>query len=673
MNKPNQAVTIFFCLSIFCAALSAGQPTQTEQDQTKGLFNEGVAYFNAEKYWDAQNIFQTISARAKSGNPLVTSSAMMLIKTAYRLGEADRSETLAREFLQAYPNSRYASEVKVTLAEILLAEGKYREALTFYLDLLMNYSDQNLLELCADHAETILDFYLDLEEVKALRDFTTDAFTRQYLTMKLAEKYHAEGDTKQALKELRQMTGQIENKYLREQYQLSDARLKRAPLPRKYIGVILPLTGANSSVGQKVLNGVKYAIAGYRKTYHADIAALVFDNRGESVQNIRHAEFLARNPKVLAIFGPISTEDATLVAVVANQMHIPMITPTASGSQLASLGPYIFQGNVDYENLGRFLSLYSAKISGVKTVASIASADEFGREFTDAYCRTIDEYGGQVVSQQWYQGEPVELKLQISNVHDAAADRLKNHFSEKYNSAKRQLNEMVKNDPRFNNDSLRIAVGDQQCVIFKRDTTYRLSLRETLIMTGLMKNTDFEVPRRDTLAFPPGLVDGFLLPARANDASLIVPQLIYYDIRGNLFGSANWNDPDLLKKNRDVLHGLRFVSDYFIDTESKNFRQVATDFAKQFGAEPGRLELYGYDTMNALLAVINRGAVTREQIREGLIEMPVYRGLCRNISFKGNRPRVNSCAFILGYDRDKIRPAALIENGNIIIGDKVIR
>lgn len=658
----NPIAILIAVLLIFQITISDAQTFE----ELQALLNQGVASFNAEKYWDAQRIFQTIDTTAKAENPLLTTSALMLVKTTYRLGEAGRSVTLAREFLQKYPDSKYVKEVKVTLAEVQLSLGNYPEASRIYLDLLENYTDPETRALCEDHLEKILDFYFDIKNVKALRDSSVNSFPRQLLTIKLAEKYHTEGETEQAQAELRQLPGRLDNKYLRDQLQKAEAYIKKAPTARKYIGVVLPLTGANASSGQKVLNGVKYAVANYRKNNSIDVVALVLDNRGDGVQSLKQAEFLAKNPKVLAIFGPILTENATLVAIMANQFKIPMITPTASGSQLTSLGPYIFQANLDYENLGHFLGMYGAKVNGLKTVASIAPADEFGKEFTDAFCRAIDENGGQVISQQWYQGKPSDLKYQINNLHRAAIDYATSHFKDKFTLAKKELSKLVTTDSRYFNDSLRIAVGDQQCLIFNRDTTYRLSIQETLIMTGLMQSTDFEMPKRDTTAFPPGLIDGFLFPARANDANLIVPQLTFYDIRGNLYGSANWNDPELFKKNRNVLQNLRFISDYYIDTDSKIYRQTMTNFMKNFGSEPGRMELYGFDTMNALLSVINTGAVTRESVRQGLLEMPVYRGICRNISFKGNRPRVNSCAFILGFKQDKIQPVAIIENGNIV-------
>lgn len=663
MRKKNYPATILIVILLALAINFSSAQTVAE---LQNLLNEGVACYNAEKYWDAQQIFQTINSAPIAENPFLTTSALMLIKTNYRLGEAERSLVLAREFLNNYPDSRYIKEVKVTLAEALLSLGKYPATLNLYLDLLENYSDPETQAICEDHLDKIIDFYLDVEAVKAVRDSSARNFPRQYLTLKIAEQYHAAGNSKLAQSESRNLPNRLENRYLRERLQETETRLKKEPIARKYIGVILPLTGANSSSGQKILDGVKYAIDNYRKNNAADIVALVMDNRGDPVQSLKQAELLAKNQKVLAIFGPMSTENATLVAVAANQYQIPMITPTASGTQLASLGPYVFQANVDYENLGYFMGMYGAKVNGLRTVASISPADEFGKEFTDAFCRAVDDYGGQVISQQWYHGRPSDLKYQINKMHLAAIDHATKHFNAKFNLAKKQLAELVSTDSKYFNDTLRIAVGDEQCLIFKPDTIYRRTLEETLIMTGLMKSADFETHKRDTTAFPAGLVDGFLFPARANDPNLLVPQLTYYEISGNLFGSANWNEPELIMKNWNILRNLRFISDSYLDPESEEYRQLADDFAKTFQREPERMELYGYDTMNALLSVINEGATERDSVRQGLMEMPVYRGICRNISFRGNRPRVNSCAFILGYNEDKIKPVAIIENGQII-------
>jgi len=643
---------------------------RTANQQLQKVFDEGVTYFNTEKYWDALSNFQQVAAANKNENPLLSSAQLMVLKTTYRLGELDRSAQLARTFLQTFPDSRYVTEVREDLAEILLAQGKYREALNYYLDVLKSGDDAFLRSSSEEAIEKILGFYFTAEEIRALRDFTSDPFIRQFLTLKLAEKLHAEGDSRQAHKELRQVAPSATDKYLRNQVAQTENRLKSLAAPRVYVGVVLPLSGSNAALGQKILNGLKYALAQYRQAGHAEIAALVLDNRSEVAQSVRQVEFLAGNPRVCAIIGPLTSEETIAVAAIANNQQIPLLTPTASSSQISTLSPYIFQVNLDYENLGRFLGLYGVRVAGIKSAASLAPADEFGKEFTDAFCRALDEYGASIISQQWYSGEPADLKNQIANIHKAAVERVEKQVEFKINEARQNLKNLALNPPA---PILKIVVDEPYCTIIRQDTTLSLTLRETLIYTGLMKISDFEIPRRDTLTFPSGLVDGFLIPARASDANLIVPQINYFDIRAQFLGSGNWNDPELLKRNKDLLKGLYFISDFYIDPDNRTFKTMATGFAKVFGNEPGRFELYGYDTMKALLSVMEAQEISRSAIRRGLLEMPVYRGLGRIISFKGNRPRVNSCGFILRYDNNRVRPAALIENGQLIIGQKVIR
>lgn len=658
--------------TLFSQSKPRSVATLPSAEETRALFQNGVNLYNAEKYWEAEQLFQQIQNLPRSENRFYTASQFMLIKTAYRLGNWEKCQSLANSFLTENPTSRYINEVQFTLAELLLAQEQYSEAFRLYLKILQSTENSNLQQKVDDALTLLSSYYFSAEDLRRWRDDSDNIFVRQYLTLRLAERYYSEGDVRQAGRELHSLDGSLNNNFIKKCYLAVENDLKKAPLPPKFIGVVLPLSGTNASIGQKILTGLKFALSQYRQKNGNIIGAIVIDNRSEVIQTARAAEILAKNPRVIALFGPVTSEAATAMALIANSYHIPMITPTASGSQLSSLSPYVYQANLDYENIGRFLGQYGVKVSGVKTVAAIAPADEFGKEITDAFCRTVDELGGRVISQQWYLGEPTDLKYQINAIRNIATDYLQSELNQKLGNARQQLLRLVQNDPRFISDTLRFIVGENNCYLFKRDTTIRLSFKDALLYTGLLKPADFEIPKRDTVIFSPKLVDGFLLPSRANDVNLIVPQLNYYDIKVPLFGSGNWNDLQLLKSNREILKNLRFISDYYIDAESKSYKTFQSGFVNTFHTEPGRFELYGYDTMGAILSLIEDSKITRPQLHQSLQTMSVYRGIARNISFQGNRPRVNSCAFILSFERDKIRPVATIENGKIIVGNKVI-
>ncbi|MFA5728750.1 MAG: hypothetical protein WC957_04920, partial [Candidatus Neomarinimicrobiota bacterium] len=96
MRKKNYPATILIVILLALAINFSSAQTVAE---LQNLLNEGVACYNAEKYWDAQQKFQAINSAPIAENPFLTTSALMLIKTNYRLGEAERSLVLAREFL----------------------------------------------------------------------------------------------------------------------------------------------------------------------------------------------------------------------------------------------------------------------------------------------------------------------------------------------------------------------------------------------------------------------------------------------------------------------------------------------------------------------------------------------------------------------------------------------
>jgi len=637
-----------------------------EESEQLALFQKGVDLYNMERYWDALNVFTKVNSIPQSENHFISSSVLMLMRTYLRLGDIERSILLGHEFESLYKESKYLDDVQYTMGEVLFRQGQYTDALLYFLSVMKTTDDERLWRLSKETLETIIDLFLTVEEVENLKEKIDNNFDKVVLSLNLAEKYHSKGDYKLANKELRSVRGLVKDSSLEDEYVKIKYQIKSRPIRKVYIGLVLPLSGPMSGVGEKILNGVRYALHQFRLNSDIDVSAIVLDNRGEVIQSIKQVEYLSKNPEVVAIFGPVSSKNAVPMAALANQYKIAMITPTATNSKLNSLGSYVFQANVDFENLGRFLGMYSASVPGVKTVASLSPADEYGKEMTDSFCEAIDELGGRIVSQQWYMGEPEELRFQLKNIRQAGLELMRNQLAEKVRLRLADLRQLASSDTAWWSDSLYLSVSERDCQLYAKDTVYVLSHRQALIFAGLMDSLEFEIPIKDSLEFMITSIDGLLLPSHTSDLNMIVPQLEYYNLKTMMFGSGNWDDLPFLKKNQRFLNGLKFVSDYYIDFESIQYKNFKSYYARLIGYEPSRFDLYGYDTMKAVLSVFKAGEVTRKEIRKNLSLMPVYHGICRNISFKGNRPRINSCAFILSFDNGLIRPVAIVENGDLV-------
>ncbi|MBU0712358.1 ABC transporter substrate-binding protein [bacterium] len=634
-------------------------------DSLKLIFREGVRYYNQERYWDALNVFEKFNAIPESENHLLSASGLLLIKTYLRLGDLDLAIQMGREFVLIHKTSRYLDDAEYALAEAYLIKGMYSESIFHYLNVMQSTNQERLRFMSKQTLETIVDLFISTEQLVTIIENNHEDFHKIFLTLKLAEKYHLDGDTRQAEKELRVIKGMIKGPYFNNEFVRTSERLKNRAQEKVYIGIILPLTGPMAPIGNNILNGVRYAIHQFRANSDKDITAIAMDNRGEVVESIKKVEYLCNNPKVRAIFGPVTSENTIAVAAVANQRKVPQISPTATSSEISSLGPYIFQANVDFENLGRFLGKYSNSISKVMTVASISPADEFGKELTDAFCRTVDERGGHVVSQQWYHGAPEELKYQFSGIRVAGLGISHKILEEKIEAGKQKLLGYTLSDSLWLTDSIYVDIYGDQYRIFRTDSVYVADLKQALILTGIMDSTEFLIPKVDSLEYRITSIDGLLVPAYASDLKMLIPQLEYYNLSAKIFGSANWNDPEMLKKHPMVSRQLTFISDYYIDKESRFYKNFERNYSRLLESPPGRFDLYGYDTMRALLSVFDESDNSRETIRKKLAQMPTYRGICRDISFRGNRPRVNSCAFIMKMEGGIAKPVAVIENGDL--------
>ena len=96
-----------------------------------------------------------------------------------------------------------------------------------------------------------------------------------------------------------------------------------------------------------------------------------------------------------------------------------------------------------------------------------------------------------------------------------------------------------------------------------------------------------------------------------------------------------------------------FTSDYFIEQSNMIFDDFVNKFRMKYGKTPGLAAVYGYDCMRLFLNTIKQGALTREEVKDKLSNIDIFRGVKSNIAFD-EYDRTNRFAKILKYYRTKI-------------------
>ncbi|MCI0512042.1 ABC transporter substrate-binding protein, partial [candidate division KSB1 bacterium] len=265
---------------------------------------------------------------------------------------------------------------------------------------------------------------------------------------------------------------------------------------------------------------------------------------------------------------------------------------------LASIGEQIFQVNSDLFERGRQMAFYAIDSLGMKTFAALAPADDYGREMVAGFMAGVQKNNGIFIGPpKWYYHGSKDLSRQIRAVRALGFEYL------------------------------------------KKDSTWArrnaLLLARSHIDSGAVAITS---------------IDGLFCPVYTEDIQYIGPQCANLQIRTRLLGGDYWFDADALSANQSYINGVVFVSDYYVDEYNPDYRRFRAQFRIKTGKDFGRLEAFGYDTMKALLKVIQENNVTnRQMLIEKVNTLNAFKGIKSDISWKGNA-RVNADVNILEYN-----------------------
>jgi len=426
------------------------------------------------------------------------------------------------------------------------------------------------------------------------------------LTVKVAQRLLELGDQAQATSLLEDFLSKNPKSPYAPQAEDLWSRAKSAHPVGLRIGVILPLSGAMVNEGQGLLRGMEFAVREFNATAQEPLQLVVRDSQGKMVKAVNAARDLIDNERVVALLGELESDKTVALALVAAQSGAPLVAPTATEKGIASLGPMIFQANSSLELRARRLAQYAVQQLRLRTFATLAPEDDYGREMVEEFVGTTEGLGGTLLAQQWYARGPKGLAKALDAIREAGLQKARE-------------------------DSL----------LAKRDT-------------AVAKDSEGQ-PQEKELPPPVTSIDGLFLPVYSEDIPYIAPQLALRDIRTQLLGGDHWFDLDILRSNQSYVNGVIFTRDKYPVEDDPAFRDFRNRFRREMGTTPERFEIYGYDAMRVVLQTLRGGATTRERLGQALSEVANFQGVGGKITFR-NSGRVNSEVNLLQFKDGRLLP-----------------
>lgn len=210
------------------------------------------------------------------------------------------------------------------------------------------------------------------------------------ITFKMARVYYHLRDWPRLEETLRNLLATAPGSpYATEGKALLDRLNRRTQVKTKVVGALLPMTGKYKAFGETTLRGLQLALKG------SDIELLVKDTQGDPTLTAKLVEQLAFDEGVIAIIGPLLSDDSKRAALVAEELQVPLITLSRADG-LTEIGPYIFRTMVTNSQQAEALADYAMNTLGYKTFAILHPNTPFGVELSNEFWDAVEKRGGQI-------------------------------------------------------------------------------------------------------------------------------------------------------------------------------------------------------------------------------------------------------------------------------------
>jgi len=120
--------------------------------------------------------------------------------------------------------------------------------------------------------------------------------------------------------------------------------------------------------------------------------------------------------------------------------------------------------------------------------------------------------------------------------------------------------------------------------------------------------------------------DGVFLPVEAWDAIQLAPQLRFYRVESQLFGTSGWDDEILLEQGGEYVEGAVFPVSFGSGSMNPATARFSYFYEREFGSLPTMLAAQGYDTAEIVLRAWEGSIPSRSSLENHLENMSVYFG-----------------------------------------------
>ncbi|MCB2306867.1 ABC transporter substrate-binding protein [Clostridium estertheticum] len=193
------------------------------------------------------------------------------------------------------------------------------------------------------------------------------------------------------------------------------------------IGVVLPLTGPNSSFGKSGQNGIKLLEDQLNKDGGINGRKIKFiyeDDEGKPDTATTVGTKLISSDNVVAIVGPLTSGSAIALGPIATQSKIPMITGSGTNPDVTKKGgEYVYRSCFIDPFQGTVIAKFASGDLKAKTAAILYdNGNDYSKGLAEFFEKSFVAAGGKIVAKETYATGDKDFKAQLTKMQPTKPD-----------------------------------------------------------------------------------------------------------------------------------------------------------------------------------------------------------------------------------------------------------
>lgn len=183
------------------------------------------------------------------------------------------------------------------------------------------------------------------------------------------------------------------------------------------IGVIVPLTGAQSAYGQGIKEGLDLSVDGVNSTPRFSIHInLIYEDMQSDIKNAAAAaRKLTSKDRVVALITSLSPISLA-VAPIAEETKTVLLTMASLSAKLNAAGPYVFKNDDIGAGIGVALADEALR-RGFKSAATLFAAYNDGViEYHDSFVKEFKAKGGTITASEGFNGDTTDFRTSLQKL-----------------------------------------------------------------------------------------------------------------------------------------------------------------------------------------------------------------------------------------------------------------